>query len=114
MVDGGNVEGAALGHFLDGGVVHVGGVFERVGAGANGVAGAIGSVRVDGDFFAELVGGVDGGFDFVVGVGLKLRDVVVGAGGGVELDDVGASGDLLADGAEDFGDAIGDAARRED
>ena len=111
VIDGGNVEGAAAGHFLDGGVVHVGRVFERVGAGADGVARAIRSVRMDGDFLAELVGGVNGSFDFVVGVGLELRDVVVGAGGGVELDDVGAGGDLLADGAENFGDAIGDAAR---
>ena len=66
---------------------------------------------MDGDFLAELVGGVDSCFDFVVRVGLKLRDVVVGASGGIELDDVGACGDLLADGAENFGDSIGDAAR---
>jgi len=109
VVDGGDVKRAALDHFLDGGVVHVGGVLERVGAGADGVARAVRSVGMDGDFLAELVGGVDGGFDFVIGVGLKLRDVIVGAGGGVELDDVGAGGDLLADGAENFGNAVGDA-----
>src|SRR5260221_5552515 len=110
VVDSRHIKSAALGHFLDGGVVHVGGVFERVGASANGVARAIGSVGVDGDFFAELVGGVDGGFDFVVGVGLELRDIVIGPGGGVELDDIGAGGDLLANGAKDLGDTIGDAA----
>src|SRR5258708_1716202 len=94
VINGRHIKRAALGHFLDGGVVHVGGMFERVGAGANGVAGAIGSVGVDGDFFAELVGGVDGGFDFVVGVGLELRDIVIGAGGGVELDDIGTDDDV--------------------
>lgn len=65
---------------------------------------------MNGDALAELVGGVDGGFDLVVVEGLEAGDVVVGAGGGVELDPVGAGGDLLADDAEDFGDAIGDAA----
>src|SRR5258708_24256373 len=94
VVDSWHIKRATLGHFLDGGVVHVGGVFERVCAGADGVAGAIGSVGVDGDFFAELVGGVDGGFDFVVGVGLELRDIVIGAGGGVELDDIGTDDDV--------------------
>src|SRR6266481_1006429 len=113
VVDGGDVKGAAAGHFLDGGVVHVGGVFEGVGAGADGVARAIGSVGMDGDFFAELVSGVNGGFDLVVGIRLEAGDVIVGAGGSEELDDVGSGGDLLTDNAEDFGDAIGYAARGE-
>ena len=112
VVDGGDVEGAALDHFLDGGVVHVRGVLEGIGAGADGVARAGGAVGVDGDFFAELVGGVHGGFDFVVGIGFETGDIVVGACGRVHFDDVGAGGDLLANDAENFGDAIGDAANR--
>lgn len=44
VVDGGDVVGAALDHFVDGGVVHVGGVLERVGAGADGVARTVGAV----------------------------------------------------------------------
>jgi len=114
VINGWHIKRAATRHFLDGGVVHVGGVFEGVGAGADSVARAIGSVGMDGDFFAELVGCVNGGFDLVVGIRLEAGDVIVGAGGSEELDDIGASGDLLPHGAEDFGDAIGYANLRED
>src|SRR5258708_4221482 len=48
VINGWHIKRAAAGHFLDGGVVHVGGVFEGVGAGAGGGGRAVRSGGVYG------------------------------------------------------------------
>src|SRR5262249_4026676 len=106
VVDGRHVESAAFDHFGDGGVVHIGGVFDRVGAGAHRVACTVRTVGVNGNRLAELVGHVYVGFDRGVGVGLESGGVIVGAGAGVHFDDVGTSSDLLAHCFEHFRHAV--------
>jgi len=80
VIDGGDVEGAPPGHFVNGGVVHVRGVLDGIGAGAHGVACAIGTVGMDGDFLAELMRCIDCGFHLFIRVGLEAGDIVIGAG----------------------------------
>jgi hypothetical protein len=57
-----HVEGLAARHFADGGIVHAGGVFDGIGAGAADVARAIGTVGMDGELLSEGVGGIYAGF----------------------------------------------------
>jgi hypothetical protein len=111
VIDGGHVEGLAARHFGDGGIVHAGGVFDGIGAGADGVVRAIGAVCTDGELLSEGVGGIDAGLDFVVGESLEAGQVATGAGRTVHLDDVGAGGDLRANHLKHFGYAVGGSRR---
>ena len=110
VVDRGDVEGLPPGHLGEGLVVDVGRMLDRVGPGPDGVARPGRAVGVDGDPFAEVVGGVDGGLHLLEREGLIARDILVAAGRAVHLDDVDSRGDLLADDAQDLGDAVGLAA----
>src|ERR1700674_4960109 len=112
VIDCGDVEGAAASHVGDGFVVHVRGVLDGIGAGADGVARTVGTIAMNGKTLAVFVRQVGGRFDFVVGVGLESGDVFVGACRGVHFDDVHSGGDFFADHAHHFGEIIGAAARR--
>jgi len=102
---GGSVGGAALFHEGDGGVIERA-VLDGVGAVADDHVEERGAADdVDGDFFVELMGGADDGFDFVLGFehfdfGIESRRPAL-----AEFNDVGAAGDFFADDFGAFGNA---------
>ena len=76
-------------------------VLERIRAGANGIARARWSIRVNRDLLSKGMRDVDGGLHFVERKRLKLRDVIEAAGRPVHLYPVRARGDDLAHAAYD-------------
>ena len=106
VVDGRHVPDAALRHLGDGFVVHVGRMFDGIGAGSHRIARARGSVAVDRDGATERVGRFDGGLHLFVGERLVLADVLEAAGRSKQLDPVDAGADLLADTSCNFCGAV--------
>ena len=90
VIDGRHVPDALAHQFGDGGVVHVGGVFERVGPGANGVARAGRPVGVHRDFAPRRVRRVDDRLHLLIADGLRAGDVVGAAGRAIDLHPVRA------------------------
>ena len=88
MIDGRHPHRAAPRHLGKRLVVHVGAVLDRIRAGANRIAHAAGAVRMNRHFLAGGVGGVDDGFHFVEGDGLRAVDAFVAAARAEDLDPV--------------------------
>src|SRR4029077_11744995 len=112
VIDSGNVKGAAAGHIGDGIVVHIRGVLDGIGAGADGVARTVGAVAMYGEALAILVRQVSRRFDFFVSVGLESGDVFVGTCGSIHLDHVHSGGHFFANHAHHLGQIVGSSARR--
>src|SRR5207249_10762172 len=89
VIDGGDVPDVFAHEFGDGRVVHVGRVFERIRAGADGVACAVGTVGMDRDLVAGRVRGVDNRLHFLIGDGRIARDVVASSCGAEDLHSIG-------------------------
>ena len=107
VIDRRSIVSLSLDHFRNRLIVHIRCVFERIGAGANGIACAARTVRMNRDFLSERVRGVDGRFHLFEREGLSLSHIIESAGRSVHLHPIRSRRDDLPHCVDDRIDSVG-------